>query len=78
MDPQLVKYQYSGVRFDWVMFANDAGGPDRFFFQTAIQSGFGWKSTGWLAVRNDASAFTAAGSPPATDAAISLSATALL
>ena len=27
-------------------------------------SGFGWNWTGWFAVRNDASFFTAAGLPP--------------
>jgi adenosylcobinamide-GDP ribazoletransferase len=33
--PQPVKYQYSGVRYCWVRFENEAGGPDRSFFQTA-------------------------------------------
>lgn len=73
-----MKYQYSGVRYAWVRLPNEAGVPDRPFFQTTMKSGFGWNRPGWSVVRNDASAFTAAGLPLVTDALISLSAVGLL
>ena len=71
---QPVKYQYSGLRYAWVSAANEAGGPDRFFFHTTTMSGRGWKRPGWFSVRYDASALTAAGLPLVTEASISASA----
>src|ERR1700691_3348235 len=79
----VVKYHISGLMLNWVTVANDAGGPDRVFFQTSTvpissaSAGVGPNRPGCCVVRYDASLVTAFGFVLNTEASINLSACGL-
>ncbi len=50
-----MKYQNSGLSWNWDSDSNEVGWPEIVFFQTTTppfgESGFGWNSDGWFLVR---------------------------